>query len=414
MVSTRPISLLVTLGLVTTLLCGPLAAASVDSPQFRGPARDGHYAETGLLEAWPEDGPSLLWAAKGLGEGYASVSVADGLIFVAGMKDERGTVFAFRLDGTKAWATEYGGEHSGNGYPGTRTTPTYDDGHLYLMSALGNVVALEAKTGKIAWQVDVLERFGGENIYFGMSESPLIDGDHVIVTAGGKDASVVALDRKTGATVWTTKGLSDTSAYCSPRMIEHKGKRQIVTFVARHLVGIDPADGTVLWRHETPVEYDIHANSPLIHGDLIFTTHGYNQGSAAYRLQPDGRGVTPAWKDDKLDANHGATVLVDGHVYGAASKKNWYALHAETGEVKATIKRLGTGTVVYADGLLYGYVESGEVLLVDPNPDHFEVISRFKVKAGDGQHWAHPVLAHGMLLLRHGDVLSAYDVARGE
>ena len=395
--------------LMTALLATP--AISADSAQFRGPDRDGIYPESGLAKKWPASGPKLLWSAKDLGESYASVTVVDGTLYTTGKFGDEGRALAFDRNGKLLWSTVYGGEHKGGGYPGSRTTPTYDGGSLYLLSSNGEAVALDAKSGKMQWKVDLFKRFGGKNIYFGVSEAPLVDGDRVIVTAGGKDASVVALNRKTGETVWSTKGLSDSAAYCSARVMEHGKQRQIVTSVGKHLVGIAPETGEVLWRQKVEVSYDIHANSPLFLSDLIYTTHGYGQGGRAFRLAADGRSVSPAWTEEELDVHHGGAVLVDGRIYGAASNKAWHVLNAKTGAQLAKIKRLGKGSVVYADGLLYGYVESGEVLLVNPSPESFEVISRFKMEAGSGHHWSHPVIADKVLYIRHGDVLHAYDVA---
>lgn len=394
-------------------------AGAADITQFRGPDRDGRYPDTGLLSAWPESGPMLKWSIDGLGESYATVTVADGHIFATGKFPKEGSedkdasvgrAFAFDLTGKKLWTTEYGDEHSGSGYPGTRSTPTFDAGMLYLLSSNGEAVALDAATGEIRWKVDVLKKFGGENIYFGLSESPLIDGDRVILTPGGENASVVALDKKTGETVWQTKGLSDTSGYCSPRIMDTGKHRQIVTLVAKNLVGIDPASGEVLWRQPVEVSYDIHATSPLFLGDLIYITHGYNQGGKAFRLAADGRSVTPAWTEESLDVHHGGGVLVDGRIYGASSKKDWHVLDAKSGNVLASIKRLGKGSIVHADGLLYGYVENGDVVLVNPDPEKFEVISRFKVEKGEGHHWSHPVISDGILYIRHGGALLAYDI----
>ncbi|RMH18942.1 MAG: alcohol dehydrogenase [Acidobacteria bacterium] len=400
----RPILILLLL-----LLAGlPLAAA--DSPQFRGPNRDGIFPETGLLKSWPEGGPKLLWMAEGLGESYASVSVADGRIYTTGKHDQRGSVYAFDLDGKLLWRKEYGAEHSGNGYPGTRTTPTVDDGRLYLLSSAGLATAIDAESGDVVWQVDVFDAFGGSNIYFGVAESPLVDGPRVIFTPGGKDAAVVALDKKTGDAVWTSKGLSDKAAYCSPRLFDDGERRQIITLVSQHLVGIGPETGEVLWRHPIKVNYDIHANSPIFAGDSIYVSHGYGQGGRLFQLAADGRSVSEKWREEKLDVHHGGAVLIDGRIYGAASKKDWYCLDAASGEIAASIRRLGKGSVIYADGRLYGYLESGDVVLVDPDPANFQVVSRFKITQGSGQHWSHPVISDGVLYVRHGDVLLAFDV----
>lgn len=401
------------LTVVTLCALGATSLVAEDSPQFRGPQRDGIYTATGLLQAWPEEGPRQIWKTEGLGDGYATVSVADGRLYTTGMHDDVGSVFAFDLNGKLIWKTEYGKEHPGGGYPGTRTTPTVDGEHLYLLSSTGIALAVKAADGAIQWKVDLLDRFKGKNIYFGMSESPLVDGDRVIFTAGGKDAAVVALDKTSGATVWTTKGLSETSAYCNPVILDHGKHRQIVTMVAKSLVGIDPKTGKVLWQESMPAEYDIHSTSPVIDGNKIYVTHGYDQGGHLYELAADGRSVKKLWREEKLDVHHGGAVEVNNIIYGAASKKTWYALDMATGEILASIRRAGKGSVTYADGRLYGYVESGDVLLVDPDPKNFSIVSKFKVEEGEGHHWAHPVLSRGVLYIRHGDVLMAYDVAAG-
>lgn len=381
-----------------------------DSMQFRGPERDGHFTATGLRTSWPEGGPPLLWSAEGLGESYASMAVVGDHIYTTGKIGDRGVAFALDRSGKQVWKSEYGAEHDGRGYPGSRTTPTYADGSVFLLSSMGMATALDAKTGKIQWQVDLLKRFGGENIFFGVSESPLVDGDRVIFTPGGTDASLVALDRKTGDTVWTTKGLSDGAAYCNPRLVELGGQRQIVTLVSKSLVGLDPETGAILWRQEYPAQYDIHAVSPLVSGRKIYVTHGYDQGGTLFELAADGKSVTQKWKEEDLDVHHGGAVLHDGKIYGAASNKTWFVLDFETGEQLASIRRLGKGAIVMADGLLYGYTEDGSVHLVNPDPAEFEVISSFEITQGEGQHWSHPVVEDGVLYIRHGEVLMAYDV----
>lgn len=385
-------------------------AWAAESPQFRGPERDGIFPEEGLLTTWPEAGPDMLWSAEGLGESYASISVVDGHVYTTGLIEGRGFAFALTTDGKHVWKKDYGPEHSGNGYPGTRTTPTVDGEHLYLVSSMGKAVALKTKDGSLAWEVDLVERFGAVNLYFGISESPLVDGDNLILTPGGKDATVVALNKKTGATVWTSKGLGETSAYCNARIFDNGKIRQVITMVQKHMVGLDPANGTVLWRQPYPAEYDIHAVSPVFEGNRIYVSDGYGQGGRLFELAPAGSSVKELWHEEKLDIHHGGAVFLNGHIYGAASKGAWYVLKAETGEIVAEIPRLGKGAVVYADGLLYGYTEKGEVVLVNPDPKDFQKISSFKITKGSGQHWSHPVINQGVLYIRHGEVLMAFDV----
>ncbi len=385
-------------------------AFAADSPRFRGPASDGIFVESGLLSSWPEAGPKRLWTAEGLGESYASMTIVDGKLYTTGMAGEKGSAYAYDLNGKQLWKTEYGAEHSGNGYPGTRTTPTVAGGHLYLLSSMGKAVALNATSGAKVWEVDLFERFKGENIYFGISESPLVVDGKVIFSPGGKDAAVVALDAKTGDTVWTSKGLDDASAYCNPVLFDNDKHRQIVTLVSKHLVGLDPGTGEVLWRTPNEATYDIHSTSPVFDGNSIYVSHGYDQGGKLYELAADGQSVTEKWTEPKLDIHHGGAVIVDGRIYGAASKKTWYALDVASGEIVASIPRLGKGALVYADGMLYGYTEGGDVVLVDPDPENFKVISQFEVKEGSGHHWSHPVISDGVLYIRHGEVLMAFDI----
>lgn len=396
------------LSLTPILLSGTIAQA--ESPTFRGPERDGIFPADGLAQEWPADGPKLLWSAKGLGEGFSSMAVADGRIYTTGMKDGQGSVFALDLNGKTLWKTGYGPVHEGAGFPGSRSTPTTDGTSVFIHSSMGKAMAFDAETGKRKWSVDLLKTYGGENVHFGISESPLLDGDKVIFSAGGKDAALVALNQADGKLIWRTRGLSEPSAYCAPVIMEHGKHRQILTLVGTKMVGVDPESGEVLWQHPFEATYGIHSTSPVTEGNIIYVSHGYDQGGKAFRLAADGRSVKEIWSEPKLDIHHGGAVVVDGVVYGAASKKSWYALDMETGKVLGSIRRLGKGSVVFADGRLYGYVESGKLLLVNPDPNSFKVISETKIEAGEGHHWSHPVIVDGVLYVRHGDVLMAFDV----
>ena len=394
---------------LTASLVAPLAFAA-DVPRFRGPQSDGIYAETGLLQSWPEGGPRLKWRVDGLGESYASMTVVDGRIYTTGLADGRGSVFALSTGGELLWRQDYGEEFDGRGYPGTRNTPTVYRGKLFLLSSLGMAVSMDAETGAVRWQRDLLADYGGENTYFGMAEQPLIVDGQVIYTPGGTDASVAAFDPDTGETLWTSTGLSESSAYCSARLFDNGTHRQIVTAVATKLVGLDPGTGEVLWTHPVEVEYNIQANSPAFAGDGIYVSHGYGQGGRLVQLAEDGRSVGEKWTEPDVDVHHGGMVVSGGHIYGAADNGTWAVIDADSGEVVNSVRRRGKGSMVYADGRLYGYTEKGEVLLVDPDPESYEVVGSFEITEGEGHHWSHPVVANGTLYVRHGDVLMAYDV----
>lgn len=377
-----------------------------ESPQFRGPDRSGVFPSKGLLKSWPEGGPKQLWSFSGLGEGYASVAVAGGRVYTTGASGGTGSVFAIDTAGGKLlWRTGYGAVHDGSGYPGSRTTPTVDDGMVYIMSSMGKAAAFDAATGKIGWQKDLPNR----QIRWGITESPLVVDDLAVFTPGGA-ATMVALDKKTGAQKWAMTELSEPSAYCSPRLFDDGRRRQIITLTKGHLIGVDPASGELLWRQRYPGRYDIHAVSPVFAGGSIYVSDGYGQGGKMFDLAGDGRSVSLAWEEDDLDVHHGGAVVVRGVIYGAADNGTWHALDAGSGDTKATIRRLGKGSVIYADGRLYGYTEKGKVVLVDPDPGNFAAVSELKITQGDGQHWAHPVIAGSVLYIRHGDVLMAFDI----
>lgn len=393
------------------ILAAASAANAADWPQFRGPSRDGTSPETGLLKQWPQEGPKELWSVDGLGVGYASVSVAGGLIYTTGLIDGQGYLFAFDLQGKPKFKVAYGPEWTkGGNYPSARTTPTLDGDRLYLMSGQGRIACYKAATGEPVWHVDALDKFKGQNITWGIAESPLIDGEKVLCTPGGPDATVVALNKMTGETIWTSKGLSENSAYCSPMLIERGPNRLILTLVQKSLVGIDANTGKVYWTVPHKVSYDIQAVSPAYKDGLIYITNGYGHGSKGFQLSPDGTSIEPKWSEKSLDVHHGGVVLVGGNIHGAANNGTWTCLDLATGKVQFIDKLVGKGSVIYVDGMLYGYGEKGQVGLIGIKPNGYELAGSFKVTKGSKEHWAHPAVSDGRLYIRHGEVLMCYDI----
>ncbi|WP_243436146.1 PQQ-binding-like beta-propeller repeat protein [Acanthopleuribacter pedis] len=403
--------------MIALVCCLGFAVIAADSTDFRGPDRNGIFtAETGLLKQWPEAGPKRMWTAEGLGQGYASVTVVGGKVYTTGKFGDSGALFAFDNKGKQLWRTDYGDEFHGSGYPGSRTTPTYYKGSLYLMTSLGTVVAADAETGKIKWKVDVLARFGegqkAESLLpkFGIAESLLVVDDQLICTPGTKKAVMAALSLKDGQTLWTTPGNDEISAYCSPRLYEDGGHRFILTMTAASMIAVNPKDGALIFRQSYPATYNIHAVSPVWQDGYIYVSDGYGQGGSCFKLADDGKSVSLAWREKTLDIHHGGTVLVDGVIYGASNSKHWISLDLKTGKVLETVRRQGKGALIYADGRLIGYTEKGEVVMAKPNKGKIEVVSRFEMKEGSGHHWSHPVVNKGTLYVRHGKVLAAFDV----
>ena len=379
--------------------------------QWRGPQRDGVYPGEELLDVWPEGGPKLLWVADSIGEGFSSAAVTDTRVFVTGMADGKGHLFAYNHQGSQIWKSEYGTEWTKN-YPGSRTTPVVVGNRIYLMNALGTVLCFDTR-GKKVWSVDVAQPYKAKDVSWGLVESLLVDGDTVYCTPGGETATVIALNRHTGETIWESKGNGEGSAYCSPRLVTHNGRRLVVTMTAKSAIGIDPDTGELLWSHPHVTDYDVNANTPLYHDGYLLTLSGYGTGAQKLKLNSDGTGVEKVWSEKTLDSQFGSAVLVDGFLYGSGQKhRGWHCLDWGTGEVKYTAKVLGgKGNIIYADGLAYCYSEKGDVGLVKLSPEAFEVISWFSVEQGSAQHWAHPVIHKGTLYVRHGTALMAYDIS---
>ena len=395
---------------------GAAAVVSVaeDWPQFRGPQRDGKSAEKGLLRSWPEGGPKLMWSAEGVGKGFTHVSVAGGLVYVTGLVEKEGVLRAYTTDGKLKWEARYGPEWFSS-HPGGRSIPTVHDGLVYVASGVGNVACFDAATGKQVWSVNVFERYEAPQVKWGWAESLLIDGERVICTPCGKKATMVALDRKTGKEAWASPPLEQRSGFCSPLLITHGQRRLIVTMTEQNVVAFAPEDGKVLWQHPYKNFRGNHCVTPIYSEGLLYVTSGYGKGAICLELAADGLSVKQLWEQPRQDPVHGQAVLVDGHVYAASHEKaagKWSCVELKTGKLAWEDECVGkSGSVVFADGLLYCYSESGTIGLVRPTPAKCEIVSSFKVTLGDGPHWAHPTVANGRLYVRHGDVLMCYDVS---
>lgn len=403
--------------IVVLTVCIASAAQAHVISQWRGPHRDGIYPAQNLKTQWPARGPEMLWSFEGLGKGHGSVALAHDKVYVTGMHEDVGFLYAFGANGDLLWKRQYGPEWTKN-YPGTRTTITVVDNLLYLESGMGVVYCLKAESGVPVWSVDLLERFDAKNIRWGMAESVLIDGDHLICTPGGPKHNVAALNRFTGKTIWTSPGHGEQAAYCSGILVNHNGTKLIVTMTAESVIGIDAETGECYWRMPQHQTHKIHANTPVhIDGKLLCASSSDRNkpcGLLALELSQDGKKVTQHWRKQSFTNLIAGVVVRDGHIYGAKHRKDeWYCIDLETGAVKAEFDGLGDGVITYADGHFYCYSEDGQMALVHADPQGFKVISSFTVPLGTDQHWAHPVIQAGRLYVRHGDALMVYDIGRG-
>lgn len=398
---------------LTTVLLGMWSMTSAEIlSQWRGPQRDGKYQGEKLLQSWPAEGPQLLWKTGGLGDGYSSPAVTAKAVYLTSLIDGKGWISAFDHQGKKIWSTVYGAEWAKD-HPGARSTPTVVDDKIYLISGMGSVVCVSTG-GKIVWTVDMAKQFSAPNIDWGITESPLVDGDRIYCTPGSPTVMMAALNRTTGKTIWQCKGNGELSAYCSPVLIRHNNRSIILTMTQKSLVGVDAETGAFLWSQPHVTQYDINPNTPLYQNGQIYAVSGYGTGGQLFQIAADDKSLIKLWANQTPDNQMAGVVLLDGLVYSSGhNNRGWACLDWKTGAVTWSSREFGgKGPLIFADGSLYFYSEKGDVVLVKPDAKKFAPISSFSINEGSGPHWAHPVIKDGRLYIRHGDVLMVFDIAR--
>ncbi|MBN9524137.1 PQQ-like beta-propeller repeat protein [bacterium] len=390
-----------------------LALQAADWPQFRGPARDGVSKEKGLLQSWPEKGPPLEWTATGIGGGYSTVSVSGDRIYTLGNRGKDSHVVAInRADGKVVWTAAVGPAGGSLG-----CTPTVDRDRVYALGQMGDLVCID-RDGKTVWQRNLAKEFGGQKGGWNYCESPLVDGDRVIVTPGGKEATMVALDKATGKEIWRCPiDTKHTEAgYSSVVVANIGGIRHYVQLFNGGLVGVS-LDGRVLWKHEKLGGNTANVPTPIVMGDTIFSSIGYGRGASLLHLTvTDGRiTVREVYYARELTNKHGGVIQVGDYVYGDTDDSGHpYCAEVKTGKVIWKRQDEGTGrgsaSVTFADGRLYFHYDNGTMALVDPSPGGYREVGSFQAPRRNGPSWAHPVVCDGRLYLREGDVLYCYDV----
>jgi outer membrane protein assembly factor BamB len=384
-----------------------------DWPQWRGPNRDNVSTEGGLLRQWPENGPPLAWKATGVGVGYSSVSVAGERIFTMGDGADSSYVHELRRDGgNKVWSAKVG--RPGGNYAGTRSTPTVAGDRVYAMGQWGDLVCLDAATGREHWRKSMEKDLGGRMMSdWGYAESVLVDGENVVCTPGGGKGTVAALNKDSGQVVWRSRGLTDSASYASLVPAEMGGRRQYVVLTDASVAGVAADNGSVLWRAPRKGEVAV-VPTPVVSGGHVFVTSGYNVGCNLFRVADVNGRLVPrqVYANKDLDNHHGGVVLVGDCVYGT-TENQLVCMDLKSGKVKWKNRSVGKGAVAYADGHLYvrGQGE-GTVALVEATPDEYREKGRLEQPdRSSEQAWAHPVVAGGKLYLRDQDVLLCYDVA---
>lgn len=393
-------------------------AASGDWPQWRGPNHDGISTETGLLKDWPEGGPKLAWEIKGIGAGYASVSIFGNRIYTAGDKGEESFVEALNLsDGKPVWSAKLG-KAGPVGQPqleGPRATPTTDGELVFAVSQWGEMVCVKADTGKEVWRKDYTKDFGGACPLWGYAESPLIDGDKVVVTPGGSQGAVVALNKKTGELIWQSKDFTDAAHYSSLIIADPGGVRQYITLTLSSVAGIAEANGKLLWKALRKGQIAV-IPTPVYSDGYVYVTSGYGAGCSLFKINSDSGkfSAEQVYANRVMVNHHGGVVKVGDFIYGYSDGKGWTCQDFKTGEAKWQDKeKLGKGSICFADGRLYLRHEDkkGTVALIEASPEGYREHGRFDQPDRSSKNsWPHPVVAGGKLYLRDQDVLLCYDV----
>ncbi|MHC4542710.1 MAG: outer membrane protein assembly factor BamB family protein, partial [Planctomycetota bacterium] len=395
--------------ILTTLLFGMTGvfAENIEHswPQFHGPSRDNISREAGLLKTWPNEGPSLVWTANGLGHGFSSVSIADGIICTAGNVEEDTVITALNMKGKVLWRAKNGKAWTRD-YPGTRSTPTIDGTRIYHQSPLGNIACLRTQTGEVVWSVDILKKVRSKNSRWALAESLLIDGDHLISCPGGPETCMVALDKNTGSIIWKAPSTGELAGYSSPLLVE---------YTAKAIIGVNADSGELLWHVKHESYADENVMLPIFRDGYIFIST-LATGSVKWRINvEDGRiELEEMWRTKEMDNHHGGVILLGGRLYGTSTIKSgnrWVCLDWESGRKESVINGVGKGSLTYADGMFYTLSIDRVMGLVRPVPGGLELVSSFEIpEGGEGKSWAHPVVCGGRLYVRHGEFLYAYSV----
>jgi len=396
----------------------PTDAKSTDWPTFRGPKRDNVSPDKKLMKKWPEKGPKLVWKGEGAGRGFSSVAVVGDKVFTMGEKDDGAYAVALnRKTGKLIWDKKIGRAGSSGGFKGPRSTPTYSEGLLFVLGQFGELVCLDAAKGTVKWSKDLKADYKGSVGGWAYSESVLIDGDRLVCTPGGRQATLLALKKKDGEEVWKAP-LGDQAGYSSIVISNAGGVKQYVQLTQSGTIGVRAKDGKELWRYRKLGPNTANIPTPVVLGSQVFTTAGYGKGGALLTLSKDDDNV--AMKEEyykvALRNKHGGVVVVGKYVFGDYDDHGepWCA-EWKTGEQKWRKKGRsggsGSASLTYADGHLYIRYQNGWVALVPANGDEYKELSGFKIPNVREPSWSHPVVIGGRLYLREQDTVYCYDVS---
>ena len=379
--------------------------------QWRGPNRDGISQETGLLQQWPKLGPPLVWRANGAGNGYSSFSTSGGRLYTLGARAGIEYVIAFdSATGKKVWETQNGRRFENDRGDGPRSTPTVEGDRLYVLGGSGDLTCLENATGKKIWSINIVQKFGGVNPYWGYSESPLIVGDRILVNTGGRRAGIAAVSKADGSTLWQQHG--DGAGYSSPVLMRTGSLSQVIFFTEDRTLAVDPRDGRLLWSYNKANNGTANVATPIVRGTRVFVSSDYGTGGALLDVRAAGNIATAneVYFTREMRNHHASSVLVGDYLYGFSSSI-LTALKFDTAAMAWRDRSVGKGSLIFADNRLYLYSEDGVVGLADASPEAYRERGRFTLQQQSGlSTWSHPIIAGGLLVIRDQDTVYTYNV----
>jgi outer membrane protein assembly factor BamB len=399
-------------------------ANAADWAQWRGPTRDGISSEAGLLQEWPEGGPTLAWQVNDAGGGYSTPSIVGDRLYVMGNEGDDNEFVQARAvaDGAILWTTKIGavGPNTGPQYPGARGTPTVDGDLLFAVGSDGDVACLKVDSGDVVWKKQFRTDFAGQPGAWAYSESPLVDGDKVICTPGGPEATVVALNKRMGDVIWKCASPeADQAAYASAIVVESAAVgRQYVQFLQKGLVGLDPESGKILWRYAGTAEGSAaNIPTPIAANDHIYSAAGRTGGGLVKLIKTaDGIAAEQVYFSASLPTSIGGSVKVGDYLYGT-NGQGMFCVEFLTGTVKWQERGVGPSSVCFADGRIYVHGESGETALIEASPEGYKEHGRFTPAnapdRGRAKAWAYPVVSDGRLFLRDATSIWCYDISKG-
>ena len=397
--------------LALAVALGVAAVHAADWPQWQGPDRTRLSQETGLLKEWPAGGPPIVWTATGVGSGYGSMAVAGDRVFVQGVRSRSSAVIALnRADGKEVWSKALGATQSDDRGPGPRGTPTVDGDRVYVLTENGDLACLKID-GTAVWQRNILREFGGQQLPWLISESPLVDGAYVIVSPGGPGAGMVKLDKMTGKTVWASKELGDPASYSSVIAADVHGVRTYMTFTSSEGVGVRASDGKVMFRYPNAANYVANVATPIFSNNKVFFSSAYGTGGGLLDLSVQNGEVRAKeiYFTQSMNNHHGGVVLVDGYLYGF-NDSILTCLDFATGKMMWRARSVGKGSVTAADGSLYIQSEDNIFGLADATPAGYRERGRLRIPDKGLPSWAHPAISDGRLYVRNQDTVIAYDI----